>query len=141
MGEQSEASIVLELADVVNKLTRRHGALLDCLRSLRAGFSDGAISNSDQPRSPRALRLPPSPVSAALTSGPVVVTLPRDPGENTRPEAEASPILAAVTEITDKRDMHLTTRLTYDFFAELDDLLARLPAAPSRHEAFPRTNL
>jgi len=140
MGDQSEGSIVLELVDVVATLTRQHGALLEGLRSLRAGLSDGAIFDSDQPPPPRTLLPPPPPTCATLLTGLAVETLPPRRVEDIAPEAAVVPVGPRTTQIADKQPVHVPTKRTYDYFAELDDLITRLPAGPSRHESFPPTN-
>jgi len=150
MSGQSEGTLVLELADVVAELTRRQRELLGCLREIRVDVLEASATlESSQPPPPRFLQPPPpttqrghaergqdpavppvvAPVHAAGPVAPVVAALPPvitppPPGPSAAVGAKPSP------------DRH-TTRRDYDYFVELDDLLARLPPETEAQDPSP----
>jgi len=124
MYDPTEGTLVLELVDVVTELTRRQRELLGCLKDFRADFLEGPLAlEAYQPPPPRFLQ-PPAPRSVApprpeVTPRPVVAHPPVVAPVPPAPPATADP---AVRVHRTKRD--------YDYFAELDDLLAHLPVDP-----------
>jgi len=154
MTDEPDGTIVLELADAVGELTRRHSELLSCLRSLRVDL-DGAslILGVYEPPPPHLVEPPPPhlvepppphlvqppPARRAATPGAgvggVAMTSPvsgvTSPSTvSAAPVTDARPVLAGDPSGSPRS----LTKRHYDYFAELDDLLARLPASPTAEE-------
>ena len=167
MNDQSEGTIVLELAGVVAELTRRHGELASCLRSLREDLrTTPATVGVHEPPPPRLLQPPPPAPAASPAPIPGGLTLPAVPDgaaapvEHNGASVPSAPQLRPDSRETDSppsEDLqaprpqlfdtggssvppHPLTKRHYDYFAELDDLLARLPVTPSAGTPKPPTD-
>jgi hypothetical protein len=180
MSEQPEATLVLELADVVTELTRRQGELVEYLKGFRTDFlEEPARVDAYQPPPPRLVQ-PPAPLDprptpsgqsdksppwgpgAPRTPTPTILPAPlvaapsppqtRDPGPELRatepmpaiavPQATPSPVVGPPTnplEVTmsPQESVLQPTKRDYDYFAELDDLLSRLPLNPDPQDPSP----
>jgi hypothetical protein len=145
-------------------LTRRHGELVNCLRTLREDLQGTPTTvGAYQPPSPRFLEPPPPggaiptpPISAVLTPSriPDAATAPLSLDRAPVPGAPLAPPDSRGTKPTLPEDLrapraelidtggpsataHPLTKRHYDYFAELDDLLARLPVTPGVGKAQP----
>jgi hypothetical protein len=124
MNDQSEGAIVSDLADAVGELTRRHGEFLSAVQRLRAELHKASASVRDYQLPTARLTLPPSlprtaSPSARVASLPIANAGPGPGGDGDRPGPQAADRGGTPRPITKRH---------YDYFAELDDLLARLPA-------------
>ena len=136
MNDQSEGAIVRNLADAVGELTRRHGEFLSALQGLRVELHKASGSGRDhQPPPPRPSSTPSPPRMASPTarvaSPPLVNAGPGPRGDGDRPGFEAADRGGTPRPLTKRH---------YDYFAELDDLLARLPARARPHGPEPRSD-
>jgi hypothetical protein len=136
MSDQTERTIVHDLADVVGELTRRHAELLSSLKSVRDDLQGPRAVGDDERRSPRPTRPParpgeaasPPPGNEAVSKSRVVDTSPRPKVNGVhRPDAGGDSELWILRPVDLGVLPHPLTRRHYDYFAELDDLLARLP--------------
>jgi len=172
MSDSPQATLVLELADVVGELTIRQNELLSCVKRFRVDFLDAQRTDSFDP--PPAYFLPPPPTPTAVvigTWGPDIrsgshgphhgalplpagapprpfATLPLPPsaspdvemqrgGSAPNAPAAASPAdFAPTAGVRLQAGLHPTKR-NYDYFAELDDVLARLPLETQPQERGP----
>jgi hypothetical protein len=136
MTDESDGTIVLELADVVGELTRRHSDLLGCLRSLRRDLHDGTLTLAAYEPPPPRLVDPPPPRRAAAAAGSGAAIASRDSGVTSPSTVNGKPV--AETRLGSRGDPtgshRPLTKRHYDYFAELDDLLARLPSSPPPEE-------
>jgi hypothetical protein len=138
MTDESDGTIVLELADVVGELTRRHSELLGCLRSLREDLHGApVILGGYEPPPPRVVQPPqprrgatPGAAAGGVATASPVSGLTSPSTANAAPAADTRLVPAANPSGSPRPQ----TKRHYDYFAELDDLLARLPASPSREE-------
>ncbi len=136
MNDQSQGAIVSKLADAVGELTRRHGEFLSALQGLRVELHKASASGRDYQPPPPRLTLPPSPPKAASptarVASPPLVNAGTGPGR----DGDRSGFQAAHRGGTPRP----LTKRHYDYFAELDDLLARLPAKARPEAPEPRYN-
>ena len=157
MGDSAEASLVLELADVVTTLTSRQNEFLGYVRGFRADVLGPGPTITYEPPPPRLLQPPPPPPPrrgvgtptepARLTRPLETVVAPPLPGPHDAPgTAEAgsqqepdssSPQAGALETVGDQRREVLRTKRDYDYFTELDDLLARIPPEATSRELDP----
>ena len=158
MNDSSEGTKALELVDVIADLTRRHNELLGCLRGLKDAMLKVSATvgpeQSPQPRVPqlpplgaevRAAPIPDLPPSSRALDGPALALSPDGaPGSDasrarsdSRETNSAPPgdLRASAAESRHPGGSSVPfrplTKRHYDYFAELDDLLARLPVTPS----------
>jgi len=172
MSDSPQATLVLELADVVSELTVRQNELLSCLKRFRVDFLDAQRTDPFGP--PPAYFLPPPPPPSApviaawgpdVGSGshgphhdasPLPAGAPTRPFATLRPPPSSSPdlererggsvpnaaatappaVFAPTAGVRLQAKLHPTKR-DYDYFAELDDLLARLPLEGQPQERSP----
>jgi hypothetical protein len=138
MSDEPAGTIIRDLAEVVGELTRRQRELLSCLRTFREdlrGLSESG--GDDQPPPPRFTRPPPPAgelVSRASTDEGMSTSRGTDgtapPSVNGVHGPERGGDLLGSLHPADRPGLaHPLTKRHYDYFAELDDLLARLPAA------------
>jgi hypothetical protein len=146
MSDQPEETIVRDLADVVGELTRRHAELLSSLRSLREDLQwPRRGGDDDQPPPPR-LSQPPARPEGAASHPPAeeavwasrvshVTPLPTVNGVHHPGSAGDRP--SGFLHLVERGGLaHPLTKRHYDYFAELDDLLARLPVTrPTKPKA------
>lgn len=139
MNVQSDATIVLEVTNAVEELTRQHGEFLLCVQRLKDELHRSPTTASHQPPAPRFLQPPPPYLQRLPPPRPGMTPLP--PPQPTAHLAAADdlgvpPSVPSRAQGSPGAPLPLTKR-HYDYFAELDDLLGRLPAAPGSDEPKP----
>jgi hypothetical protein len=166
MNEPLAGTLVLELADVVSDLTRRQRELLQSLERFRMNLlAPETIPASYRPPLPRFLAPPPpppvvaphvpyaphpklaSPPPPAPPVAPPVPFAPPPPAVPLVESASVSPRVALPETLRvperqatwgggERSSALRRTKRDYDYFAELDDLLAHLPDESRPREGF-----
>ena len=151
MNDQSRATIGVQLADGVTDLTRRHSELLARLRYLREVLEGTPPIVGQQPPPARLLEPPPPPrertpavdspsgPSTIWVQAPPPLTVVDTPALEVPDAPSSSSDLPSVLPVEldptpaealhgvgDPVRTHLATKRDYDYFTELDDLLAHL---------------
>jgi hypothetical protein len=156
MGDSSEASLVLELADVVTALTCRQNEFLGHVRGFRADVLGPPAAATYEPPPPRLLQPPPPPPPLQRVGAAEPGRLIRPPMTVVAPPLPAAPTASGTAGAGDHRELGtspphtrplktggdqrrdvLPTKRDYDYFAELDDLLARIPTEATPRELDP----
>jgi len=131
MTDPSAGTLLLELVDVVTDLTRRQRELLQSLQSFRADILHADPTVADYSPPPPRFLLPPPPPPRVAPPAPTVVARPAPPAPI------GAPSTAPRAPQGERRSHPLHRWRDYDYFAELDDLLARLPVQSQAQEQGP----
>jgi len=131
MNDESDARMVLEVTDALEELTRHHTELLHCVRSLHDELHRSPMAVSPEPPAPRLMQ-PPPPRRGMSPLPPPQPIPPLAGGDDF-----GAPPPGTSHAVDQAGTPQSLTKRHYDFFAELDDLLARLPVTPAfdQHKA------
>jgi hypothetical protein len=148
MTDSSAGTLLLELVDVVTDLTRRQRELLRSLQTFREDILHAETTVAPYTPPPPRFLMPPPPPPRVAPPAPTVVAPPAPPvappleehrpRDAVAPEAPTSaPSTATRATVGERRSHPLHRWRDYDYFAELDDLLARLPVQSQAQEQGP----